>query len=210
VPTLWNSTYTTSTYPVTYGYNAWPTWCEGTGATATASTNVWNDWLTYTVNATTTITSQVWQEWAAQPYLGYRRQRVTAWTPPPPPSPREQSISETRTRVSMMRERVAARRARRLLLDHLDAVQSAELAVEHCFHVETADGRRRYRIRQGVAGNVELVRDGDRVAAPGGRLGRYCCHIEIGGVPAEDHMLVQKLMLEANEPEFLRLANWSP
>jgi hypothetical protein len=57
-----------------------------------------------------------------------------------------------------------------------------------------------YRIEYGYAGNVKLLgNDGQPVK-------RYCIHADYR-LPYEDQMLAQKMLLEANEPEFLRIAN---
>jgi hypothetical protein len=36
---------------------------------------------------------------------------------------------------------------------------------------------------------------------------RFCVNIDEPGIPPEDHLLMRKLLLETNEPEFLRVAN---
>lgn len=120
----------------------------------------------------------------------------------PTESPREVLIANTRQRARCMRERVAKRRAEALLVENLSDAQAAEWARCGQFHVETAGGRRRYRIRRGRVGNVTLVR------APRGERCQidYCCHV-VAHVPDADNCLAQKLLLEADEPAFLALAN---
>ncbi len=63
-----------------------------------------------------------------------------------------------------------------------------------------------YRIDYGYQGNVKLV-------GPDGQpIRSYCIHSRVNDedgrrLPNEDHMIAQKLLLEANESEFLRIAN---
>jgi hypothetical protein len=201
--------------PVIYTLNGTPVSGYGTSTsnfTDTIST-AWNYWPSTNTTTSNTI-STYWDyrigaySWESQGW----RYRLTS-SPAPvayaPPDPRDELILENRHRAHQLRKRVAARKARALLLDHLDDEQRAELETARYFHVETAGGRRRYRIRTGYAGNVDLVRDGDREAPPGGRLATYCAHLVEPNVPDHDHMLVQSLMLQCNEAEFLRMANVS-
>jgi hypothetical protein len=99
-------------------------------------------------------------------------------------------------------EEEAEARAESLLKRHLADGQRAEYEMDRSFHVVTGTGRR-YRLRHGWAGNVE------EVDAAGKRLRRYCIHPRIG-VPCPDNLLAQKLLLEADEPEFHRIANVTP
>jgi hypothetical protein len=106
---------------------------------------------------------------------------------------------------SLERERAKAR-AQILLREHLTDEQKAELAEKKYFSLGVIDSksgeRRTYRIHQGRAGNVEQVDDNGR------RLKRFCIHPNIS-CPDEDTMLAQKLWLETQEAEFLRVANHS-
>lgn len=75
-------------------------------------------------------------------------------------------------------------------LDQFDAMAAFEVTTE----------RARYRIERGRSGNVkELDVDGQVVAS-------YCIHPR-ERVPNADTMLAQKLILESDEAEFLRVAN---
>jgi hypothetical protein len=99
----------------------------------------------------------------------------------------------------------AALKARELLLEQLTPEQRASFEQHDWFLVRGQSGRH-YRIRDDghVVANIEVVeRDllgHDRV------LHRLCGHIG-EHVPQADHLLAQKLMLEADEDAFLRLAN---
>lgn len=97
----------------------------------------------------------------------------------------------------------AKARARRLLFSMLSADQQKELEEKNHFHltVHSRDGSMKvYRIEHGYAGNVKLL------GVDGQPVKRYCIHADYR-LPYEDQMLAQKLMLETNEPEFLRIAN---
>lgn len=91
-------------------------------------------------------------------------------------------------------------RARALLAENLSAAQRESLAKARHFIVHSPDGERRYEINQGRAGNVYLL------DVEGKRIKRLCIHPTIS-CPDEDTMLAQKLLLEADEERFLRVAN---
>lgn len=97
----------------------------------------------------------------------------------------------------------AKARARKLLFSMLNADQQKELDEKNHFHltVHSRDGSMKvYRIEHGYAGNVKLL------GVDGQPVKRYCIHADYR-LPYEDQMLAQKLLLETNEPEFLRIAN---
>lgn len=97
----------------------------------------------------------------------------------------------------------AKSRARRLLLSMLNPAQQKQLDEKNHFDltVHGQDGSQRvYRIEYGYQGNVKLL-------GPDGQpVRRYCIHAD-SRLPYEDQMLAQKLLLEANEQDFLRIAN---
>lgn len=96
------------------------------------------------------------------------------------------------------REKAKAR-AKELLVKHLTPNQRGEYEQHGCFHVVTRK-KHRYLIKQGRISNViRLNKRGKPVRA-------FCIHPKIF-VPDEDTMLTQKLMLETDEDEFLRIAN---
>jgi hypothetical protein len=151
---------------------------------------------------------------------------VAARVAPPPETAEQRAAREERDRQYRARvdaeraERLAAeRKAEALLLRHLTAAQREEYLRDGSFTVRMDDGRR-YRIRKGWSGNVDhfeapkigqvLERDGGSIvpAANGAprQVERLCIHPrEL--VPHCDNMLAQKLLLEADEAEFRRIAN---
>jgi hypothetical protein len=97
----------------------------------------------------------------------------------------------------------AKSRARRLLFSMLNPQQQKQLDEKNYFDltVHSQDGSQRvYRIEHGYAGNVKLL------DANGQPVRRYCIHAD-SRLPYEDQMLAQKLLLESNEQDFLRIAN---
>ncbi len=120
----------------------------------------------------------------------------------------QELISKCRRESRKVRDHCASRRAEALLFEHLTDEQIEEWKASKQFHVQTREGERVYRIKRGRAGNIVLVKDGDREAE---RLASFCIHEyhPDGSVPLEDNVLAQKLLLEADEDEFLRIANIS-
>lgn len=116
---------------------------------------------------------------------------------------RAQQLAYEATRVQAEGEKAKARdRAAKLLQEQLTPEQRAELAAKGFFSLQviSATGKRHYRINRGRSRNVQEVDPNGKV------LKTICAHPQIQ-CPDEDTMLTQKLMLEACEPEFLKVAN---
>ena len=94
----------------------------------------------------------------------------------------------------------ARRRARALLEENLSREQRKELKRKGYFHVYSSRGNV-FRIAREFPFNVRLAGEAKR-----SRI-FFCLEAEDPLVPVEDVMLAQKLMLETDEGEFLRLAN---
>lgn len=90
------------------------------------------------------------------------------------------------------------RRAEALLLSNLNAQQRDDLKNRGCFYLHTQSGKK-YRIDRSTHGNVKLIDETGKI------LKGYCA--QPNGVPTDDAILAQKLMLETDEPAFLRVAN---
>lgn len=93
----------------------------------------------------------------------------------------------------------AKKRARKLLVEHLNPAQ--RLTLEQAGYFDVQVGKKTYRIRNGTHGNVRLLEKGVEKIS-------YC--IQPPGVPEGDAMLAQKLHLETNEAGFLAVANARP
>lgn len=106
------------------------------------------------------------------------------------------------TRIEADRSAAKAR-ATKLLVSHLSQTQRAEFLSNGTFRVNGPSGRR-YHVVRGSYRNVSVFENGVETAS-------LCVHIT-AGVPDEDTMLMQKLMLEdaEQEKEVLGAANWYP
>lgn len=89
-----------------------------------------------------------------------------------------------------------------MLLEHLSQEQREQYEEHEAFLAEAPSGRR-YLILYGMTSNVAELDENNR------QIARYCIHARQRGVPVEDVMLAQKLLIETNEEEFLRIANRS-
>jgi hypothetical protein len=91
-------------------------------------------------------------------------------------------------------------RALELLRSHLSETQREEFERSRSFVAVAASGRR-YRIRAATTFNV----------CDEGQRDEYCMQFrsdpDCRGIPVEDLMLAQKLLLECDESQFLRIAN---
>lgn len=168
----------------------WPIWNQTAATITTSATNYWPVWNEVYGN-------RWWRETlrggTLKPISAEQR---AAWRE------REREIEE-RAAKERERRKAAEQKAEDLLLANLSPEQVDEYKRMKRFSVHLPDGKV-YRIRKGFAGNVELVKPGE-----GGRIERLenlCIH-PAERIPDQDNMLAQKLLLEANEPEFRRIAN---
>lgn len=118
-------------------------------------------------------------------------------------TPEEQAAYAARLAASQKKKARAVRKAKKLLTEHLSDEQLAMLAEKDYFELESSSGRR-YRIYRGIQRNIT------ELDALGREVNRLCAHSKDMSMPAEDHILVQKLMLETDESGFRKIANHSP
>lgn len=112
----------------------------------------------------------------------------------------ERLARDKKARGVKLRQDRIARRARRILADHLDEKQLAMLGHKGYFLVQTASGNI-YRIKREPTRNVALL-------GPEGKPVRgFCCVSQGIQLPVEDQMLAQKVILEADEERFCKIAN---
>jgi anaerobic selenocysteine-containing dehydrogenase len=179
--------------PTTYGY--------------TTSNIVWGNWVNVgTSTATNVVNDFVWTTWNNST-ITYHANTIHV---PPQRTPEQEAAHQEE--LLQARERwartdaeskaaaaEAKRKARVILEENLTDGQRKQLADGDWFEVVTPKGT--YRIRTGISGNVDRY-------VKGRATDRYCIH-PTETVPAEDNMLIQKLLLETDEDAFLRIANRS-
>lgn len=156
------------------------------GSATTTSNCTWGQWL----QTGAIVTNATWSYWAGEVHQRKetKRQRVTRLAA-------ERQYAEQQRQAMLAQQ--AGNKAEKLLIEHLTPAQAQSLAGRGYFDVQIGD--KTYRIHRGTHGNVRLL-DG-----AGREKTLYC--VQPGGVPTADAMLAQKLHLEANEQEFLRVAN---
>jgi len=216
----WPQTTSTCTYAEYAGYfervnRVWSRWITDTSVTG--STTV-SDTFTFPIGSgITQAASDVWNTvaWQSNAHTeGWRLTRAESVIA------RVESLADRvlrqhreriarrerlRDRQRAQRFRSAAdRRAEDLLRSMLSEEQRRELDEHNHFHVRVPDPRqlgcqRVYRIERGFQGNVKLIENGRATR-------RYCIHAD-ARLPHADQMLAQKLMLESDEADFLRIAN---
>jgi hypothetical protein len=183
--------------------NTWTKWVTtSTSTTACSSNDVWYIW-SGTDSATSTGSTAVWQRWVttvgtSSGNISYEPYRTRELTPEEKEQHRlaqEKAKQEAEERQRKYDE--ARKKAEELLFGCLNPEQKEELKKDKHFHVLACSGKR-YRVRPGTT--VEELDETNKTVA------RYCIHTK-ESVPAYDEALIQKLMLELNEPEFLRIAN---
>lgn len=160
-------------------------------ASMATTANPWPVWVT---DACSTNSSTIWHSWIIDGRGAQRAQYGNYVQPVPEP------------RIQV-RDPEPVARARKLLVENLTEEQRAEFEEKKQFHVRSRSGKL-YRVTHGVAGNIYRVENVTESPKWGERR-RFCIHPTDHEVPAEDVMLAQKLWLEGNEEEFLRVANAS-
>lgn len=190
------------------------TWIKWTGSTTSSTGDTWHTW---TNNAVTASTNTVWETWTTVNHEVVRieasntdMRRLHRAQPLSPAQRRQQQIdrewnayqAELRAQEAKRERAAASARARELLFDNLTDQQRSDLKRDGFFFVPSKKAGRKYRLRKGRAGNVDVIQN-ERI------LHRLCAHPQLY-VPDDDTRLAQKLMIEHQEDEFLRLANVHP
>jgi hypothetical protein len=190
----------------------WQTWCDSTASTAVTT---WGDWCDTSTNAATAASTAVWITWTTSG-TATGNTAVTTYHPQPfvdNRSAEQKAADEARwvaeraevarkAEIAAAERKAAIEKARALLLSMLSVKQREQYQRDRFFEVIGQHTRRRYRVRQGTHGNVRLLDDKGR------EVTSYCA--QPSGVPDEDAMLAQALMLEHHEQDFLKVANARP
>lgn len=171
-------------------------WTGSTAGTCSISGLVWYVWNTATNAASTSI---AWPTWCETMMSSTSTSGVIDGTPYRE-SAKEREAREKRQRKEAEEHKVAEEKATQLLREHLDEEQRKEHAERKRFFVVSQSGERYEVDCQKRQHNVY------RVDAAGKRLIEYCIY-QKGELPLPDNALAQKLLLEHNEREFVRIAN---
>lgn len=161
---------------------------------------LWTTWCLSNTASTSFVTWDTWNRSTAATSLG-----PIAWSQPPEtPEEREdfsKKLAEARRLADERKKRLEAAdaRAEELLKSVLDAGQREQYEREKRFHVVTTSGRR-YRVQPGWGHNVHTL---DQHGNPETQF----CLVARDRVPLADLMVTQKLLLEHDEAQFLRVAN---
>lgn len=193
----WNSTSCT----VNTAQTVWLSW---TSAASNTCDSTWNGWVQYDYGTSAASTNYVWRTWndscAWHNTNGVYRPAAPAIVRTPSRS--ELRRREKQRRKSAAKKQIALRAAERLLLEHLSQEQAEQYREEKKFAVITEEGRR-YEIDCGK--RMHNVFEVDEA----GRHKVEHCIYQQGQNPLPDNVLAQKLLLEADEPAFRRIANQS-
>lgn len=185
----WTTSSTTTISNVVYynNYQVWTDWnanSTGYGTSTNLSTSPWGYWVVGTP----------YVDVISEPTPEEVEAARVAWRD-------AEALRVAAALVRVAEEAEARIRAEALLLDHLTPDQRDEYRRDGRFHLLV--GERRYRITRGRSGNVRLI---EERAGAEVEVESYCIHPE-ALVPDEDTMLAQKLLLEADEAAFRRIAN---
>lgn len=172
-----------------------PVITSGSFPTTNTVSTMCDTWIAWTADSTAATTTTTWDYWVDG--TGYTPAKLTENQIRE--NNRIQTEREKRYLVEKKQRELAINRAKALLLSSLTEEQAQQYDKDKSFIVIGHKTKRKYRVRHGRAGNVDLL-DGNRVRH------RLCAHPELN-VPDQDTMLAQKLMIECNEEHFLNLAN---
>lgn len=190
----------------------WPDWVMGYGNTTTqtitsgSSANVaWGRWVQgiYVPTATTWTPDydRVWRGWVTTANTMFANNHVVRmnYNTPPPPTEEQQRRSRRLHGIQRARRLSAGVKAADLLNSVLNDAQREELARHHRVTVRTRGRCFTFDATQKMHNVHELDAEGRRI--------RELCIYATGGVPLEDNLAAQILMLKTEPEEFERIAN---
>ncbi len=179
-----------------------------TASAVAPSNTIWSDWNTaYTVTTSAITTNKIWVHWISADNT--TSAPILRTMDPAEAARREAEYQQRLDREIRARREAkvladeADKKALALLLAHLTDEQAKQYQTKQYFELITRDGKRRYRLQHKWAGNVRLVND------KGVEISQFCIHPGVE-IPIADSLLAQKLMLEHDEEQFLKIANHTP
>ena len=153
-------------------------------------------WEMWCEGVTTATASSTWCYWnTGSSIQAHRVEAPCRWA-----QPAETAAQRERRKKLAEGSAAAEEKAKQLLLESLDEQQRQEYGASKKFHVVSASGQR-YEVdcRKKMHNVFRLDEQGKPKT-------EYCIY-QKGDCPLPDNHLAQKLLLEADEGEFLRLAN---
>jgi hypothetical protein len=179
----------------------WYTWTSGSTTTASDGNTVWGRWASADTSATTSNSATVWYEWSGRAYAV----KQVVYQPAPETEEQKQArlaraAEQARAAEERRRQEAEAlQRAEDLLMLQLSEKQRSDWKKHKAFDVISQSGKR-FRIRNERSMNV------DEYDADNKMVARHCI-VPQTHVPAPDQYVMQKLMLEHQEADFMRIAN---
>lgn len=190
-------------------------WVDGDATTATTSNTITSNdatWVSWNASATTSATasaisttdnSTVWISWN-----GSVNAKARAYQYQPRPETEEEKqarlVREEQARVEAeerrRKEAEALQRAEDLLMLQLSVRQREDWQKHKAFDVISESGKR-FRIRNSRSMNV------DEYDETGKKVAGHCIVPSGVNVPAPDQFVMQMLMLQHHEADFMRIAN---
>ncbi len=162
----------------------------GTTQMPYAPAQTWASWNNLYATQTVVNNQWVWGNWNAQ-----YTPTVQTFVMPAPPSAEDTAELIRQSEENCRKREEGRKRAEEFLLENLSPHQR-ETYEKHKMFIVEAPSKRRYALHKE---RQPHQLDGEREVV------RYCIHTL--GVPREDELLGFKLLLEANEEEFLKTAN---
>jgi hypothetical protein len=182
---IWNTaTSAATTAPGTNG-TVWNYWCGNAGSTAsTTTTGIWYQWVNNSTGNSMPAAANI-----QQPY--YR---------PEPETAEQKRTREEERRKREEASKAAEEKSKALLLENLNQEQAKQYEKEKKFRLVAPSGK------QYEFDCTRKMHNIHHIDQSGGKKTEYCIYLT-GDCPLPDNHLAQKLLLEADEPRFLKIAN---
>lgn len=167
------------------------------------SNAVWREWNTSTGPVTTSATATnelIWIGWNDTYTCSANDEQLVRLRLISRPAVETDEQRQAREQTAA-RKQVVHQRAEKWLRQHLNEAQEEQYLKAREFIVYSRDGLRRYLITE-AAQVYELNQQGKRIRS-------FCIHSG-QQLPLPDEICVKKILLEADEPAFLKIANATP